>query len=328
MMKLHHLMENFDLARFALEHYPHDESSLPHTLPFFRISANAVYPYRHNNVLCFLRLAPADEKKTADIEAEIQFIQALRRQGFPAMQPIAALDGRFVLPLATPWGVYTASSFAAVPGRPMEDTACTPAMLHKMGSTLARLHLLSRNIHVQRPDHREMMTCIRRQLTENNAPAAILDAWQHIDNRLQALPVNPETYGLLHYDFEPDNVFWHEETKSCAVIDFDDALYGWFSMDVEQALNALQEITDDTGCAAFMDGYRSISPFTAAMEAQRPLMRAFINLRSYARLLHCLNDPMETLPPWMPGLIEKLNRKKEQLEAWLLSERWTNLLSK
>lgn len=319
MMKLHHLTENFDLARLALQHYHHDAESLSETFRHFRISANAVYPYLHNGTLCFLRLAPADEKDPIEIEAEVQFIEALRKEGFPAMQPIAAHSGRFVLPLSTPCGSYTASSFRAVCGTPMEDTACTPAMLQVMGRTLARLHQLSRNIHVQRPDHREMMARIRRMLTENNAPAAILPIWQHILEKLDALPITPATYGLLHYDFEPDNVFWDEKTGTCSVIDFDDALYGWLSIDVEQALDALADITDETGCAAFMEGYRCVLPFTAEMEAQRPLMRVFINLRSYARLLHCLNDPIAVMPPWMPGLVEKLTFAKNRLEAALLS---------
>lgn len=319
MMKLHHLMENFDLARLALQHYPHDKSSLPDTLPHFRISANAVYPYLHNGTLCFLRLAPVEEKDMAEIEAEVQFIEALRKEGFPAMQPIAAHDGRFVLPLSTPYGCYTVASFRAVPGKPIEDSACTPGLLREMGRTLARLHQLSRNMHVPRPDHREMMSRIRRRLAENNAPAAILPVWQKIQEQLDALPVTPDTYGLVHYDFEPDNVFWHEETGTCSVIDFDDAMYGWFSIDVEQALDALTDITDEVGCAAFMEGYRSLFPFTDAMEARRPLMRAFINLRSYTRLLHCLNDDITEMPPWMPGLVEKLTRAKERLELALLS---------
>lgn len=326
MMKLHHLMENFALARLSLQHYSHDEASLPETFRHFRISANAVYPYRSNGVLCFLRLAPADEKASAEIEAEVQFIQHLRSAGFAAMRPIAALDGRFVLPLSTPYGAYTASSFEGVPGIPIEDTACSPAILHEMGCTLARLHNLSQSIRVQRPDHRQMMVHIHHMLQENNAPESIFHAWQCINNLLDALPLSPDTYGLLHYDFEPDNVFWNEETKCCAVIDFDDAMYGFFSMDVEQALDALTEITDDAGCAAFMEGYRHMRPFTEEMEAQRPLMRAFINLRSYTRLLHCLNDPVETMPAWMPVLIEKLNCKKNQLES-SLSAQWTDFPS-
>lgn len=324
MMKLHHLMENFDLARLALQHYPHDETPLSETLRHFRISSNAVYPYLCNGFLCFLRLAPADEKDPTEIEAEVQFIQALRDQGFPAMQPIGAHDGRYVLSLSTPYGSYTASSFRAVPGSPMEDSSCTPVMLHIMGRTLARLHHLSRNIHVQRPDHREMMARIRRLLMDNQAPNGILTVWQQVNTALNALPLSPDTYGLLHYDFEPDNVFWDEETKSCSVIDFDDAMYGWFSIDVEQALDALTEVTDENGCTAFMEGYRSIFPFTSEMEAQRPLMRTFINLRSYARLLHCLNDAVADMPPWMPGLIEKLTFAKKRLETALLSYRQGN----
>lgn len=319
MMKLHHLMENFDLARLTLKHYPHDEESLSETFRHFRISANAVYPYLRNGTLCFLRLSPTDEKDPSEIEAEVQFIEALRREGFPAMEPICTLDGRLVLPLKTPYGSYTATSFRAVPGTPIEETACTPAVLHAMGRCLAHLHQLSRSIHVKRPDHREMMTRIHRMLKKSNAPDAIFPVWQHIGKQMDALPVTPDTYGLLHYDFEPDNVFWDEESGTCSVIDFDDAMYGWFSMDVEQALDALTDVTDEAGCAAFMEGYRSLLPFPAETEAQRPLMRAFINLRSYARLLHCLNDPIEAMPPWMPGLVEKLTFAKKRLEAALLS---------
>lgn len=324
MMRLHHLTENFDLARLALKHFSHEEETLNETLPHFRISANAVYPYRNQGKLCFLRLAPADEKEPGLIEAEIQFIQALRSQGFPAMRPLPARDGRYVLPLSTPYGTYTASAVEGVDGNPVEEIRCTPVILYAMGRTLGQMHILSSSIKVARPDHRDIMQEIHRLLLDNKAPSVLLQIWQHTSQALDRLPVSTHTYGLLHYDFEPDNVFWDAKTQTCNVIDFDDALYGWLAMDVEQALQALAETAGEEGCASFLEGYKSVHPFTSAMEAQRPLMRTFINLRSYARLLHCLNDDVTDMPLWMPGLIEKLTSMKKRLETELTATLFSN----
>lgn len=321
MMKLHHLMENFPLARLALAAFPHDAASLEQTLPHFRISANAVYPFRTNGQLCFLRLAPTDEKEFSQIAAEVEYILYLRRRGFPAMEPVPARSGEYVLSLETPFGPYTATAFFGVPGTPAEDVPCTREMLLHMGRTLGQMHLLGKDFSPSAPraDHETILQSIRRILIRTHAPSGLLSCWQRIQRAMAALPVTPDTYGLVHFDFEPDNVFWNAESKTCSVIDFDDAMYGFFSMDVEKSLDALSEITDEDGCAAFLEGYRQVLPFTADMEAQRPLMRVFIRLYTYARLCHCLQDNVQPMPEWMPPLVEKLTRKKAALEAALMA---------
>lgn len=312
MMKLRYLFENFDLARLALENYAHDEQTLDLYLRHFRISSNAVYPYANNGVRCFLRLAPVEEKQLEMVEAEIAYIQYLRQAGYPAMKPIPDCGGRLASLLDSPWGTYCVSAFEGVPGRPMEEAL--PDGLFEMGRTLGWMHVLSREYQPikQRPDHRQILMDVRRMLEENHAPAKTLERLDELSKALKALPVTRETYGLLHYDFEPDNVFWNGET--CSVIDFDDAMLGWFALDVEQALEELGE----EGAATFMQGYLSISPFTEEMEAQRPLMRKFIQLRGYARLLHCLNDEIPDPPGWMVELRQKLNTARKRLEETIL----------
>ena len=312
MMKLRYLFENFDLARLALENYAHDEQTLDLYLRHFRISSNAVYPYANNGVRCFLRLAPVEEKQLEMVEAEIAYIQYLRQAEYPAMKPIPDCDGRLASLLESPWGTYCVSAFEGVPGRPMEEAL--PDGLFEMGRTLGWMHALSREYQPvkQRPDHRQILLDVRRMLEENHAPAGTVERLDALGKALKALPVTRETYGLLHYDFEPDNVFWNGET--CSVIDFDDAMLGWFAMDVEQALEELEE----DSAALFMQGYRSISPFTEEMEAQRPLMRKFIQLRGYARLLHCLSDEIPDPPGWMVELRQKLNTARKRLEETIL----------
>ena len=314
MLKLRYLFENFALARLALERYAHDSDSLEECLRWFRISANAVYPYRNGGNLCFLRLAPVEEKSLSLVQGEIEWIGYLREKGYPAMKPIGE-----AWVLGSPWGRWCVSAFEGVAGKPVE--ACPPndAMFFAMGAALARMHALCRDYQPanRRPDHRQVLGEIRHMLRENHAPSAVEEQLNALEAALCRLPETPETYGLLHYDFEPDNVFWDEKTQTCAVTDFDDSIYGWFALDVEQALC---ELPDENACQRFMEGYRSVLPFTEDMERQRPLMRRFIDLRSYARLCHCLNDGISNPPEWMLALCPKLEGFRVRLEQEILSQ--------
>lgn len=62
MLKLKYLFENYDLAKEALENWEHDHDPHDKMLSQFRISSNAIYPFCQNGEVCFLRLAPCDEK--------------------------------------------------------------------------------------------------------------------------------------------------------------------------------------------------------------------------------------------------------------------------
>lgn len=66
-----------------------------------------------------------------------------------------------------------------------------------------------------------------------------------VEERLARLPM--EDYGLIHYDFKYDNVFYHAEQDICWVIDFDDGMYHWFAMDIQRALQSLEEDRDGLG---------------------------------------------------------------------------------
>ena len=114
MLPLKYLFENYDLARFALKNWAHDDD-LAETLQWFRISSNAVYPYRCNGSLNFLRLSPVQEKCEDNLRAELQHIVYLRAYGYPAMRPVPAHNGELLLTLHTEWGDYFACAFAGVP---------------------------------------------------------------------------------------------------------------------------------------------------------------------------------------------------------------------
>lgn len=54
-------------------------------------------------------------------------------------------------------------------------------------------------------------------------------------------------------------MFFDEEMNICNVIDFDDSMYHWYAMDIEQAIDSLHELFPSEFIShkkkCFMDGY-------------------------------------------------------------------------
>ena len=141
------------------------------------------------------------------------------------------------------------------------------------------------------------------EFAAEDVPEPVRQELVTVSNQLTLLPQTAETFGLVHYDFEPDNVFWDAKNHQCSVIDFDDGMYHWFALDVEQVFDCLTEFFEGDALQKakkqFLKGYRTHHAFTEEMEASMPLMRRFINLYSYSRLRHCLSEPVSEKPEWM-----------------------------
>lgn len=321
MLKLHHLFENYDLAKECLRHYDTDWNSVDKYLPYFRISSNAIYPFRSKSAgkVCFLRLAPAEKKTLEDVRSELQLIQWLISQGFPAMKPCPMTDGRLCATLETSWGVYHMSCFEAVDGETLEDCEGSATLVMGYGRTLGRLHeLLKRYPDPEsRRDHRALMAEIRERFAAYHAPAVLLTEWDSVNRELAKLPTDADCYGIVHYDFEADNVLYCAETDSYGVIDFDDAIRCWYALDVARAVDCLDDVAENADPADFLTGYREETAFPASQEAMIPLMRRLVRLQEYGTILHVLSDPVEEKPDWMQAIITKLRNRLKAIESVL-----------
>jgi len=313
MLKLKYLVENFDLARFALTHWQHDEATLTDRLQWFRISSNAVYPFDRNGQLCFLRLSPAEEKIGAELMGEIDFLTYLNDHDYPAMRPLPTETEEYLLLLDTPWGKWYACAFEGVPGRALDDMPMTDSLAEHYGAALGQLHDLSMQYRspVARRNEQDVLTWVRQTLQQFDTPGPILEVCDETLRLLSALPRDRARYGLIHYDFEPDNVFWDGET--CSVIDFEDGMMHFYDVDLVQALDELPE----SHHAAFLCGYQTACPAAAVSERDFPLMRCFRDLYAYARLLHCLSEKPVPEPDWMPPLTARLEHRRCALESSL-----------
>ena len=312
MLKLKHLCENFDLAREALTNWEHDTEDLDKLLSRFRISSNAIYPFRRGGELCFLRLAPTEEKQERNLRGELEFLEYLHRNGFPALEPIPSRTGEMLLTLSTAWGEYYACAVKKVPGKSIEDTELSDKVLYEYGKTLGRLHALSETYlpETKKWSHADALDWIGSVLTTYAAPAQMHREFSDLRAAFSELPSDAAQYGLVHYDFEPDNVFFDPKTEGCFVIDFDDGMYHWFALDIEQAFDSLSELLPEDAFPAaketFLRGYQAERPVPEKLEQLCPLMRRFIDLFGYARLLRCVSEKPENPPEWMEKLEKRL----------------------
>lgn len=320
MLKLKYLFEDYDLAKEALEVWKHDEENLDQMLSQFRISSNAIYPFCQDGKVCFLRMAPLSEKRACNQAAEMAFIHYLRDNNFPALEPMINNVGFDNVIVEKDEEKYLATAFYAVKGVPIEDTDFSNEIMFEYGKTLGRLHKLSLGFYarIKSWSHKEALEWIANILQEYEAPLVVKNECKALKKELEKLPITSENYGLVHYDFEIDNVFYDEETKTCSVIDFDDSMYHWYAIDIEQAFDSLSDELEgealEKAKEEFIRGYEQERPFTKEMQEIMPLMRRFVNLYGYARLIRSVAEKFEDEPDWLVELREKLNRSMKNKE--------------
>lgn len=324
MLKLKYLFENYDLVKVALKNWEHDEDTLDNMISQFRISSNAIYPFCQNGKVCFLRLAPLDEKMERNVLGEMEFINYLLDCGYPALKPIRTKAGEVYLMLDTKWGRYYATAFNRVRGVPMQDTDMSNEIMFEYGKSLGWLHALSSKFvpKAKKWTHVEVLDWVASVLSEYDSPNCVVSELDAIKSELNVLSATHDNYGLVHYDFELDNVFYDKEKKTCSVIDFDDGMYHWYVLDIEQVFDSLEEELSGEALEAakneFIRGYKEEHCYTQEMDKLRPLMRRFINLYGYARIIRCVGEKFANEPEWLVELRGKLGKAILEKEASML----------
>lgn len=322
MLKLKYLFYNESLAMEGIRRWKTDMENVDELFSRFRISSNAIYPFLNNGKVCVLRLAPVEEKVKDNEYGEIEFIQYLRKYNFPALKPLPSLNDELIEIIETEWGTYFASVFERVEGVPIEDTDLNDNIMFVYGKTLGTLHRLSSDFRpsVKKWTYEDVLEWIKKELGLYGVQTAAVNEYMEVKNLLEALPKNQRSFGLVHYDFEPDNIFYDEKNRICNVIDFEDGLYHWFALDIEQVFDSLSECMNEEKFAiarkVFLNGYCTEFDISDEMLAFLPLFRRFIDLYSYTRILHSTGElELDNEPDWLRRIAGKLNRKKDSILA-------------
>lgn len=320
MLKIKYLFDNRDLTKMLLGNWQYDENSLDEWLQYYRISSNAVYPYKSNATVHILRFSPVSEKSIEHVQSEVDFLAYLSKNNYPCPNLLKDKNGDSLNVSETPWGLYSAISYASIGGNGLESSDFNQETAHNYGRMLGRLHRLSseyRPENNKRWSYDDVLDWCAVEATELTIDSFLADTIDILRNQLNLLPRTSTNYGLIHYDFELDNIIYNASDSSMSVIDFDDSMYHWYVMDIAQVFNCLDsEVDGDTDHFKkyFLQGYRDHYDISEEVLNSIPIMLQFSKVYSYVRLLRCLKETWNNEPTWLLDLRSELELAKEELE--------------
>ncbi len=327
MLKLKYLFDNQDLATMMLKNWIYDEESTE-LFKYFRISSNAIYPFRSSGKLMFLRMTPCAESVKEFLQSELETMERLKAAGFPVPSIINSISDEKIVMRDTPWGKYFAIVLEGVGKNSLENTDLTPTLCYEYGKLLSDFHLLSMKSAsdlLLRSTVFDILQEMTHKLQSNrDLPKEVLEEARRISEALKKLDRSVSKYGLIHYDFELDNIMYAPETGQMYVIDFDDSMYGYYGQDVERAINSLEsEVSSEDFLefkTKFIEGYTekglSISDYLENEETYK----SFANLYSYMRVRESLEESWDNEPEWMTHLRDRLSARNESYEKSLKRE--------
>ena len=299
------------LAERIVERWSHD----PGSARFFRSSANFLYVFRHDGKRRFLRFAHGSERRTTSIDAEIALVRWLAEEGLAVVRPVRSRNERFVETIASDLGTFHAVVFDALEGSQFEIEELDDASFRAWGAALGRLHeTLKRypgHVSSTRSTMRDHLAQAK-QVLPKDAPA-VWEELHRLESSLDTLPVDDDSYGLIHFDFELDNLIWQGRTAQ--MLDFDDCSLGWYAADIAFALRDCFDAgasLSTPGVRAFLDGYAVQTPLVDEQISQIPLFSRLARLIQFARIARALDlTKVPDQPDWLSGLIDRLENRMD-----------------
>jgi Ser/Thr protein kinase RdoA (MazF antagonist) len=292
--------------------WDNDQDSLQHV----RASANFVWRFEAGGQRRFLRFADGSERSRETIEAEIDLLEWLAGRGAPTIRPIQSRAGRLVETIDTDIGTFHSVVFAEVPGRHLDSAELVPCQFERWGAALGSLHALVTEYHgptrSNRPSWRDHL--VRASTLIPNEQSEIRRELNLLAEALAKLPIDPEGFGLVHGDFELDNLCWPDDSEGpIGILDFDDCSQHWFAADISFALRDLFDRGADLthpSIEAFVRGYRGNFPLDGELHAALPLFSRLSRLLVYATLVRSLDLPEQSdQPEWLRKLRTKFEAK-------------------
>lgn len=289
----------------------------PETVRFFRASANFVCVFKQSDARHFLRFNEISERNPALVEDEVRILNCLLERGISVSTPVRSHNGNYVELVTTESGTFAAVAFRGLAGDEVDLSDMTDDQLGQWGATMGRLHRTMKTMPAQfapnRPAWADILAFAREFIADGDT--AIEHELDDVAAALAALPRDGDNYGLIHFDFESDNLCWDNGVISA--LDFDDCARLWYAADIGYALRDLFKDgpvdLQNARLAVFVAGYRSETGLADEMFANLPLFMRLHRLFFIARLRRSVDIVDRTgIPEWVVRLGDKLSKVVER----------------
>jgi amicoumacin kinase len=175
------------------------------------------------------------------VKGEIDWINYLGDNGINVCRAIPSAKGNYVEAIKVLNSCYLVSSFEKSKGYHIDlsnSSEWNDILFQKWGRTLGKMHSLSKDYTVEEDSNKRNNwnygTIFSPDLKLGPGENKVLKIWRSLLYELESLPIDKNSYGLVHNDFHYRN-FLIDGSK-IIVIDFDECAFNWFACDIAIAL--------------------------------------------------------------------------------------------
>lgn len=267
------------------------------TLIFLSNSTNEVYRFTKGDQSYILRLTQKSHEYVPKIRAEMDWLYYLVKNGVCASLPIHTCNHELMAVFCDEDKWYIATAFHEAAGRFFDkhnEQLWGPKIFRNWGETMGRMHRLSTSYEpsdiLGKRD-----TWSRRSMNNPHLQRGrfymLLEKLISMESTIDSLPRESDSFGLIHNDFHPYNFFINN--SEITVFDFDDSIYGWFSLDIAIAathavwwgVHAEDRVTKSRFAQQFLHeflmGYEKEHQLSEYWKQTIPLFMEYRNICSY-----------------------------------------------
>ncbi|MFD2043437.1 phosphotransferase enzyme family protein [Ornithinibacillus salinisoli] len=295
------------LAERILERWGYDEG----TVFCFRASANFIFMFKRAGKSYFLRFNDSCEKELKQIESELQIVQYLQDSSLKVSRPVKSNNENYIEVVNTESGTYYAVVFEALQGKQYEMEEINNEQIFRWGSSLGELHqtlkCLPDDLQKNRPNWQDHLYKMEELLYPSET-AAYREV-EKLSKWAEGLRVTKENYGIIHYDFELDNVMF--ENNTLGVLDFDDCSNYWYVADIVYALRGIEHFNvNNSVIKIFIEGYESETMLDRSILNEASGFVRMHHVVSLAKLTRAVDVAASTThPEWLTHLHKKLSER-------------------
>ena len=210
----------------------------PERLRLIADSESLVYEFRVDNRDYILKILHDSHRSIGQIKGEIDWINFLISHDFPAAGVAASRDGNEIEIIDGDKTQFYAVAYEKAPGRPVEPSDWTDDFIEHWGEMTGLMHALAKQYKppdetVRRPFWHEEYGFVAAKEVLADHPL-ILEKHLELVERLSSLPTDIDSFGLIHSDFEDENMYINN--GRLIAFDFDESQYKWFIYDIAAIL--------------------------------------------------------------------------------------------
>jgi Ser/Thr protein kinase RdoA (MazF antagonist) len=229
-----------------------------------------------------LRAYNHERSDRAEVEAELELLEALACRDVPVARPVRRRDGCLAQAVDAPAGTRFVALFAFAEGQP-PGRAITAEQGHAYGRAVARMHAamdaLPRRIARPRNDLARLLdepfAALLPELAHRPADGLFLTGLrERLAEGARGLPETAPWYGLCHCDLHKENVLFAPGGE-LTILDFDCCGYGWRAYELAVFFWSTRWLPQAEAVrAAYLRGYGELRALQPAELAALPYFAA------------------------------------------------------